>query len=98
MSVKGILQRYTDLQELIAILGLEELSEEDRQVVHRARRIQRFLSQPFHVAEQFTGKPGALVPIEETIRGFKMILNGEVDMYPEAGFNLKGSIDELIEE
>ena len=64
----------------------------------RARRVQRFLSQPFHVAEQFTGKPGALVPIEETIRGFNMILNGEVDQYPEAAFNLKGSIDEVIAE
>ncbi len=97
-AVKGILQRYNELQDIIAILGLEELSEEDRQVVHRARRVQRFLSQPFHVAEQFTGKPGALVTIEETIRGFKMILNGEVDQYPEAAFNLKGSIDEVIEE
>jgi F-type H+-transporting ATPase subunit beta len=98
MDVKGILQRYNELQDIIAILGLEELSEEDRQVVHRARRIQRFLSQPFFVAAQFTGKPGAFVPIEETIRGFKMILNGEVDQYPEAAFNLKGSIDEVIEE
>jgi F-type H+-transporting ATPase subunit beta len=98
MAVKNILQRYNELQDIIAILGLEELSEEDRIVVHRARRVQRFLSQPFHVAEQFTGKPGALVSIEETIRGFKMILNGEVDQYPEAAFNLKGSIDEVIEE
>jgi len=98
MAVKNILQRYNELQDIIAILGLEELSEEDKIVVHRARRVQRFLSQPFHVAEQFTGKPGALVPIEETIRGFKMILNGEVDQYPEAAFNLKGSIDEVIEE
>ncbi len=97
-DVKGILQRYNELQDIIAILGLEELSEEDRIVVHRARRVQRFLSQPFHVAEQFTGKPGALVTIEETIRGFNMILNGEVDQYPEAAFNLKGSIDEVIEE
>jgi F-type H+-transporting ATPase subunit beta len=68
---------------------MEELSEEDKQVVHRARRVQRFLSQPFHVAEQFTGIPGVLVPIEETIRGFNMILDGEVDEYPEAAFNLK---------
>ena len=98
MEVKGILQRYNELQDIIAILGLEELSDEDKLVVHRARRCQRFLSQPFHVAEQFTGKPGALVPIEETIRGFKMIMNGEVDQYPEAAFNLKGSIDEVIEE
>ena len=76
---------------------MEELSEEDKMAVHRARRIQRFLSQPFHVATQFTGIEGVLVPIEETIRGFKMILNGEVDEYPEAAFNLKGNIDEVIE-
>ncbi len=95
-SVISILQRYKELQDIIAILGMEELSEEDKQVVHRARRVQRFLSQPFHVAEQFTGLKGVLVPIEETIRGFKMILNGEVDEYPEAAFNLVGSIDEAI--
>jgi F-type H+-transporting ATPase subunit beta len=95
--VKSILQRYNELQDIIAILGMEELSEEDKQVVHRARRVQRFLSQPFHVAEQFTGLPGVLVPIEETIRGFNMIMNGEVDQYPEAAFNLKGSIEEAIE-
>ncbi len=97
MAVKNILQRYNELQDIIAILGLEELSDEDRIVVHRARRVQRFLSQPFHVAEQFTGKPGALVTIEETIRGFNMILDGEVDQYPEAAFNLKGNIEEVIE-
>ncbi len=91
-----ILQRYKELQDIIAILGLEELSEEDRQVVHRARRVQRFLSQPFHVAEQFTGLEGVLVPIEETIRGFNMIMDGEVDQYPEAAFNLVGSIDDAI--
>ncbi|MEO1515952.1 MAG: F0F1 ATP synthase subunit beta [Bacteroidota bacterium] len=96
-SVKNILQRYNELLDIIAILGMEELSEEDKKVVFRARRIQRFLSQPFHVAEQFTGIPGVLVPIEETIRGFKMILNGEMDEYPEAAFNLKGSIDDVIE-
>ena len=95
--VKNILQRYNELQDIIAILGMEELSDEDKQVVHRARRVQRFLSQPFHVAEQFTGLPGVLVPIEETIRGFNMIIDGEVDEYPEAAFNLKGSIDEVIE-
>jgi F-type H+-transporting ATPase subunit beta len=95
--VINILQRYKELQDIIAILGMEELSEEDKQVVHRARRVQRFLSQPFHVAEAFTGTPGVLVPIEETIRGFNMILDGEVDEYPEAAFNLKGSIDEAIE-
>jgi F-type H+-transporting ATPase subunit beta len=94
--VKGTLQRYNELLDIIAILGLEELSEEDKLVVHRARRVQRFLSQPFHVAEQFTGLKGVLVPIEETIRGFNMILDGEVDMYPEAAFNLVGSIDEAI--
>jgi F-type H+-transporting ATPase subunit beta len=95
--VKNILQRYNELQDIIAILGMEELSDEDKQVVHRARRVQRFLSQPFHVAEQFTGLPGVLVPIEETIRGFNMIIDGEVDEYPEAAFNLKGNIDEVIE-
>jgi len=95
--VKNILQRYNELQDIIAILGMEELSEEDKQIVHRARRVQRFLSQPFHVAEQFTGLKGVLVPIEETIRGFNMIMDGEVDQYPEAAFNLKGSIDDVIE-
>ncbi len=95
--VKNILQRYNELQDIIAILGLEELSEEDRMVVNRARKVQRFLSQPFHVATQFTGIPGVLVPIEETIRGFTMIMNGEVDEYPEAAFNLKGTIDDVIE-
>ncbi len=97
-AVKQILQRYNELLDIIAILGMEELSEEDKLVVHRARRIQRFLSQPFHVAEQFTGLEGVLVPIEETIKGFKMILNGEVDQYPEAAFNLKGNIEEVIAE
>ena len=95
-AVQAILQRYNELQDIIAILGMEELSEEDKQAVHRARRVQRFLSQPFHVAEQFTGLEGVLVPIEETIRGFNMILNGEVDQYPEAAFNLKGNIDDVI--
>lgn len=95
-DVINILQRYKELQDIIAILGMEELSDEDKLAVHRARRVQRFLSQPFHVAEQFTGIPGALVNIDETIRGFKMILNGEVDQYPEAAFNLKGTIDEVI--
>ncbi|WP_235297746.1 F0F1 ATP synthase subunit beta [Portibacter marinus] len=97
-NVKMILQRYNELQDIIAILGMEELSDEDKQVVHRARRVQRFLSQPFHVAEQFTGLKGVFVPIEETIRGFKMILNGEVDEYPEAAFNLVGTIDDAIEK
>ena len=94
--VKVTLQRYNELQDIIAILGLEELSEEDKLVVSRARRVQRFLSQPFHVAEQFTGLKGVLVPIEETIRGFNMIMDGEVDEYPEAAFNLVGSIDDAI--
>ena len=96
-DVRNILQRYNELQDIIAILGMEELSDEDKQVVHRARRVQRFLSQPFHVAEQFTGTPGVLVPIEETIRGFRMILDGEMDEYPEGAFHLKGSIDDVIE-
>jgi len=96
-DVKEILQRYKELQDIIAILGMDELSEEDKLAVHRARRIARFLSQPFHVAEQFTGLEGVLVPIEETIKGFNMILNGEMDEYPEAAFNLKGSIEEVAE-
>lgn len=95
--VKEILQRYKELQDIIAILGMDELSEEDKLAVSRARRIQRFLSQPFHVAEQFTGLKGVMVPIEETIKGFNMILDGEMDQYPEAAFNLKGTIEEVIE-
>ena len=94
--VKNVLQRYNELQDIIAILGMEELSDEDKLVVSRARRVQRFLSQPFHVAEQFTGLKGVLVPLEETIRGFNMIMDGEVDQYPEAAFNLKGGIDDVI--
>ncbi len=94
--VKEILQRYKELQDIIAILGIDELSEEDKLVVSRARRVQRFLSQPFHVAEQFTGLKGVLVPIEDTIRGFNMIINGEVDQYPEAAFNLCGTIEDAI--
>ncbi len=93
-----ILQRYSALQDIIAILGMEELSEEDKLVVHRARRVQRFLSQPFHVAEQFTGLKGVLVSIEDTIKGFNMIMDGEVDEYPEAAFNLVGTIEEAIEK
>jgi F-type H+/Na+-transporting ATPase subunit beta len=96
-NVKQILQRYKELQDIIAILGMDELSEEDKMVVHRARRVQRFLSQPFHVAEQFTGIPGVLVDINDTIKGFNMIMNGEVDQYPEAAFNLKGTIEDVIE-
>ena len=96
MRVVELLQRYQSLQDIIAILGMEELSDADKLVVHRARRVQRFLSQPFHVAEQFTGLKGVLVPIEETIRGFNMIMDGECDQYPEAAFNLVGSIDDAI--
>ena len=95
--VKITLQRYKELQDIIAILGMDELSEEDKLVVHRARRVQRFLSQPFHVAEQFTGIPGVLVDIQDTIKGFNAILDGEYDQYPEAAFNLKGSIEDVIE-
>ena len=96
--VKGILQRYKELQDIIAILGMDELSDDDKLIVSRARRVQRFLSQPFHVAEQFTGTPGVLVSIEETIRGFNMIMDGEVDDYPENAFNLVGTIDDAIEK
>src|SRR5882672_75339 len=96
--VKLTLQRYKELQDIIAILGLDELSDEDKMIVARARKVQRFLSQPFHVAEQFTGLKGVLVPIEETIRGFNMIMDGGVDEYPEAAFNLVGSIDDAIEK
>ncbi len=95
--VKEILQKYKELQDIIAILGMEELSEADKLAVHRARRVQRFLSQPFHVAEQFTGIPGVLVDIKETIKGFNMIIDGELDHLPEAAFNLKGSIEDAIE-
>ncbi|MFV0378123.1 MAG: F0F1 ATP synthase subunit beta [Mangrovibacterium sp.] len=94
--VKEILQRYKELQDIIAILGMDELSEEDKLIVHRARRVQRFLSQPFYVAEQFTGLEGKLVSIEDTIKGFNMIMEGEVDRYPEAAFNLVGTIEEAI--
>ncbi len=94
--VKEILQRYKELQDIIAILGMDELSEEDKLAVHRARRVQRFLSQPFHVAEQFTGLKGVLVTIDETIKGFNMIIDGELDHLPEAAFNLVGNIEQAI--
>src|ERR1041384_1898463 len=94
--VKGILQRYKELQDIIAILGMDELSDEDKLVVSRARRVQRFLSQPFHVAEQFTGLKGQLVSIEDTIKGFNMIMDGGLDHLPEAAFNLVGTIEEAI--
>lgn len=96
--VKQLLQRYKELQDTIAILGMEELSEEDAQTVFRARKAQRFLSQPFHTAEQFTGKKGVLVDIQDTIRGFNMIMDGELDHVPEAAFNLVGTIEQVLEK
>jgi F-type H+-transporting ATPase subunit beta len=94
--VKEILQRYKELQDIIAILGIDELSDEDRLTVQRARKIERFLSQPFFVAEEFTGTPGAYVKIEETIRGFDEIIEGKHDEVPESAFFLKGTIDEVV--
>jgi F-type H+-transporting ATPase subunit beta len=94
--VQQILQRYKDLQDIIAILGIDELSEEDKLIVARARRIQRFLSQPFFVAETFTGIPGVSVPLEETIRSFRMVVDGEVDHLPEQAFFMVGGIDEVL--
>ena len=96
--VKQILQRNKELQDIISILGMDELSDEDRLTVNRARRVQRFLSQPFSVAEQFTGVPGVMVPIEDTLRGFRMILDGEVDDLPEQAFLNVGTIEEAIEK
>lgn len=96
-QVKKILQKYKDLQDIIAILGIDELSPEDRLTVNRARRIQKFLSQPFFVAEAFTGKPGKTVKLAETLKGFKMIISGELDEIPEQAFYMKGSIDEVLE-
>ena len=95
-QVKQLLQKYNELQDIIAILGVDELGDDDKLVVARARRAQRYLSQPFHVAEQFTGLPGVMVPLSETIRGFKMILSGEMDEYPEQAFLNVGTIDEAI--
>ena len=97
-KVQEYLQKYKELQDIIAILGMEELSEEDKKIVARARKVQKFLSQPFHVAEVFTGIPGRYVPLKETIRGFKMIVNGEMDEYPENAFFNVGTIDEVIEK
>jgi len=97
-KVKMILQRYKELQDIIAILGMDELSDEDKLVVSRARRVQRFLSQPFHVAEQFTGLKGVYVSIDDTIRGFNAIMDGQVDEYPEAAFNLVGTLEDAIEK
>ena len=96
--VQQILQKYKELQDIIAILGMEELSEEDKTTVNRARKIQRFLSQPFHVAENFTGVPGVYVPVKETIRGFKAIIDGEMDQYPEAAFFNVGTIDDVVKK
>jgi F-type H+-transporting ATPase subunit beta len=97
-GVQTVLQRYKELKDIIAILGMDELSEEDKQIVSRARRIERFLSQPFHVAEVFTGSPGKYVSLKETIRGFKGILAGDFDALPEQAFYMVGSIDEVIEK
>ncbi len=97
-QVKGVLQRYKDLQDIIAILGIDELSDEDKQTVNRARRIQKFLSQPFHVAEQFTGLPGKYVKLEDTIRSFKEILSGKHDDVPEQAFYLVGTIEDVVEK
>src|SRR5688500_11803128 len=96
-EVKNVLQRYRELQDIIAILGIDELSDEDRVLVQRARKIERFLSQPFHVAEAFTGTPGTYVPIADTVRSFREILNGEHDDLPESAFLLKGSIEDVVE-
>jgi len=93
-----VLQRYKELRDIIAILGMDELSPEDKLIVSRARKIQRFLSQPFHVAEVFTGSPGKFVPLKETIRGFKAIVAGEYDSLPEQAFYMIGSIDEAVEK
>ena len=97
-KVKEMLQKYKELQDIISILGMEELSEEDKLTVNRARKIQRFLSQPFHVAENFTGVPGKYVPVKETVRGFKAIIDGEMDEYPVAAFFNVGTIDEVVEK
>ena len=94
--VQEIIQKYTELQDIIAILGMEELSEADRLLVFRARKIQRFLSQPFHVAEKFTGVPGVYVPLPETLRGFKMIIEGDLDDVPEAAFFNVGTVDDVL--
>ena len=95
-EVQRILQRYKDLQDIIAILGIDELSEDDKVTVARARKIQRFFSQPFHVAEQFTGRPGVYVTLEETVKGFKRIASGELDHVPEQAFYMAGGIEEVV--
>ncbi len=97
-AVQETLQKYKELQDIIAILGMEELSDEDKRTVYRARKIQRFLSQPFSVAENFTGVKGQYVPVEETVKGFKAILDGEMDKYPEAAFFNVGTIEDVIKK
>ena len=97
-GVQATLQRYKELRDIIAILGMDELAPEDKLLVGRARKIQRFLSQPFHVAEVFTGSPGKYVSLKETIRGFKGIINGEYDHLPEQAFYMVGGIDEAVEK
>jgi len=97
-AVKQVLQRYKDLQDIIAILGIDELSEEDKLAVARARKIQKFLSQPFHVAEQFTGIPGKYVPLKDSVRSFKMIVDGELDDLPEQAFYMAGAIEDVHEQ
>ncbi len=97
-GVQRILQQYKDLQDIINILGMDELSDEDKMIVRRARKVQKFLSQPFHVAEQFTGLKGKYVPLTDTIRSFKMILNGECDDLPEQAFHMVGAIEEVYEK
>lgn len=97
-NVQAILQRYNELQDIIAILGMDELSEADKITVNRARKVQRFLSQPFHVAENFTGLQGAYVPLTETIRGFREILDGKYDEVPESAFLMAGTIDDVVKK
>ncbi|MDX1388560.1 MAG: F0F1 ATP synthase subunit beta, partial [Acidobacteriota bacterium] len=96
-AVQGVLQRYKDLQDIIAILGMDELSEDDKVTVARARKLQRFLSQPFHVAEQFTNIPGKYVKIEDTIKGFQEVVEGKHDDIPEQAFYLQGTIEDVLE-
>ena len=96
--MQSILQRYKELQDIIAIMGMDELSDEDKRTVNRARKVQRFLSQPFHVAEQFTGYQGKYVPLKETIRGFQEIIDGKHDDIPESYFLFAGTIDEVVEK
>jgi F-type H+-transporting ATPase subunit beta len=95
-AVKGVLQRFKDLQDIIAILGIDELSEDDKLIVARARKIQRFLSQPFHVAEQFTGTPGKYVKLADTVRSFREIVDGKHDDIPEQAFYMQGTIEEVL--